>query len=74
MSPYSEMLDRLERRIAVFGISNDDPELAVVGQLLGQTGHLPGIAEVLSDPNQPEPVRMRALSRAMEALRSTVAA
>ncbi len=74
MSPYAEMLDRLERRIVVSGISNDDPELALVGQMLGRTGTLPAIAEILSDPTQPEPIRMRALARAMGALRHTTTA
>lgn len=74
MSPYGDLLDRLERRIAGYGISNDDPELTTVGRLLRQTGRLPAVADILSDPSQPEPLRMRALARAMVALRHTDAA
>lgn len=70
MNSYSETLDRLERRISGYGISNDDPELAAIGHLLARTGTLPAVAEILTDPSQPEPVRMRALSRAMGALRA----
>lgn len=73
MSPYADLLDRLERRIAGYGISNDDPELTTVGRLLRQTGELPAVAEILSDPDQPEPLRMRALARAMVTLRHVAA-
>ena len=74
MSPNADVLDRLERRIAGYGISNDDPELTTVGRLLRETGKLPAVADILSDPNQPEPLRMRALARAMVTLRHTTAA
>jgi hypothetical protein len=70
MNRYSDTLDRLERRISGFGISGDDPALEAIGHLLAGTGTLPGVAAILTDPNQPEPVRMRALSRAMGALRA----
>jgi len=69
MNRYSDTLDRLERRISGYGISNEDPALAAIGHLLAGTGTLPAIAAILVDPTQPEPVRMRALSRAMGALR-----
>jgi hypothetical protein len=70
LNPYSEMLDRLERRILTQGIANDDPALPAIGELLVRTGTLPAVAGILTDPRQPEPARMRALARAMQALRS----
>lgn len=70
MNPYSEMLDRLERRISIYGIANDDPALATIANLLVRTGTLPAVAGILADPAHPEPLRMRALARAMQALRS----
>lgn len=70
MNRYTNLLDRLERRISGYGISNDDPELVAIGRMLAGTGTLPAVAAILTDPTQPEPVRMRALSRAMGALRA----
>jgi hypothetical protein len=70
VNPYSEMLDRLERRIAIQGIANDDPALPAIGELLVRTGTLPALAGILADPRQPEAPRMRALARAMQALRN----
>jgi hypothetical protein len=70
MNPYSEMLDRLERRISIHGIDNNDPALATIADLLVRTGTLPAIAGILADADQPESLRMRALARAMRALRS----
>jgi DNA mismatch repair ATPase MutS len=61
------------RDYTAYGISNDDPELTTVGQMLSQTGMMPAVAEILSDPSQPEPLRMRALARAMVTLRHSAA-
>lgn len=69
MNTYVEMLDRLEQRIARDGLTGHDTELARIGDLLVRTGVLPAVAGILSDPTQPEVVRMRALSRASRALR-----
>ena len=64
-----ERLDELEHDIAVHDGAASDKDLADVAELLSRQSILPAIAGVLSDPNQPEPARMRALSRAMAALR-----
>ncbi len=71
---YSELLDKLERRIATRGIDTDDPALTTIAEILVRTGTLPAVAGVLADPDQPEPARMRALARAMRALRAADAA
>jgi hypothetical protein len=69
MNTYVEMLDRLEQRIAIDGLTGHDAELARIGDLLVRTGILPAVAGILSDPTQPEVVRTRAFSRASRALR-----
>lgn len=71
MHSYSELLDRLEYRIAVDGIHPHDAELATLADILVRTNTLPTIAGILADPNQPEPARMRALARAIRALRTS---
>lgn len=70
MQSQNELLDRIEHQIAVDGLTPHDPELAVLADLLVRTGTLPTIAGILSDPSQPEPARMRALARAIQALRT----
>lgn len=69
MYSTAERLDALEHEIAVHDGAATDEDLATVAELLARQSILPAIAGVLSDPNQPEPARMRALSRAMAALR-----
>ena len=70
MHTYTELLDSLEHRIAVDGLHAHDPELAAFADLLVRTNTLPTVAGIISDPSQPEPARMRALARGMQALRS----
>jgi hypothetical protein len=71
MHTYLEVLDELEHRIAVDGLHAHDPALAAIADVLVRTGTLPTIAGILADPTQPEAARMRALARAMAALRSS---
>lgn len=66
-----ELLDALEHDIAVRDGVATEEDLAGVAEMLVGRSILPAIANVLSDPNEPKPARLRALSRAMAALRWT---
>jgi hypothetical protein len=70
MNSHTELLDRLEHRIAIDGLAGHDAELARIGDLLVRTGTLPAVAGILADPREPDVVRMRALARASAALRA----
>ncbi len=74
MRTHTEFLDALERHVAIHGITGRDADLAKVADMLVRTGALPTIAGILSDPTEPEPARVRALSRASIALRKAPAA
>jgi hypothetical protein len=69
MHSTAERIDELEHEIAVNDGAATDEDLADVAELLARQSILPTLAGVLSDPSEPKPVRMRALSRAMAALR-----
>jgi hypothetical protein len=71
MQSDTELLDALEHDIAVRDGVATEQDLAGVAELLADRSILPAIAGVLSDPSEPEPARLRALSRAMAALRWT---
>ena len=73
MNAYTELLDRLEQRIAIDGLAGHDAELSKLGDLLVRTGTLPTVAGILSDPTEPDVTRMRALARASRALRTAPA-
>lgn len=71
MQSNNERLDALEHDIAVHDGAASEEDLADVAELLVRRSIMPAIAGVLSDPSQPKPARLRALSRAMAALRWT---
>lgn len=73
MTNHINALDQLESRIAIAGSTGTDPQLRQIAELLIRRGILPTIAGILADADAPEPVRMRALARASQALRSAPA-